>query len=408
MIRKAIWLLVCYSCYFVAQAQQKKFSYKFYGFVRGDLFYNTRANVAPVDGNFYLYPQDQKLDSDGKDLNATPNGSFYTFTTRLGMDIAGPSLGSANTMAKIEADFGGFSASNTMLRIRQAYVNLDWGKHQVLIGQTWHPLFGAVSPDILNLSTGAPFQPFNREPQLRYQYTTGRIKLTTAALWQLQYLSNGPNGASEEYIKNSCIPELYAGIDVEPKRNWLLGAGVHLISLKPRTASTWNDCVYKVNERITGLSYELHTKYARPGFTFAAKTVMASCLDHMAMLGGYGISAINPNNGEQEYTPYRHSTSWVNMTIGTKWKGHLFAGYTKNMGTQDALVSAIKYGAGLDMDQLFSVNAAVSYKLAHWQIGIEYSPATSWYGSTALSNGKVVNTHRVTNHRILGLVMYNF
>ena len=39
-------------------AQKKNFSYHFYGFVRGDLFYNTRANQAPVDGNFYLYPLD--------------------------------------------------------------------------------------------------------------------------------------------------------------------------------------------------------------------------------------------------------------------------------------------------------------------------------------------------------------
>ena len=77
-------------------------------------------------------------------------------------DVTGPDIGKARSSAKIETDFGGFSGSNTMLRIRQAYVNLDWGKSAVLVGITWHPLFGAVMPDVLNLSTGAPFQPFNR------------------------------------------------------------------------------------------------------------------------------------------------------------------------------------------------------------------------------------------------------
>ena len=64
---------------------------------------------------------------------------------------------------------------------RQAYVNLDWGKSAVLVGQTWHPLFGDVSPQMLNLSTGAPFQPFNRSPQIRYRYTSGKgLQLTGA------------------------------------------------------------------------------------------------------------------------------------------------------------------------------------------------------------------------------------
>lgn len=398
-------------------AQKKNFTYKFYGFVRGDLFYNTRANMAPVDGNFYLYPLDKKPDANGKDLNATPNGSFYTFTTRLGLDITGPNIGKARTSAKVETDFGGFSSSTTMLRIRQAYVALDWGKNNLLIGHTWHPLFGAVYPDMLNLSTGAPFQPFNRSPQIRYQYTTNKLKFTGSALWQLQYLSSGPKGMSEDYIKNSCVPELYAGLDYTSGTGWLAGAGVHLISLVPRTASEWINPehpeagvqTYKVKERMTTYSYEAHLKYAGRNYTFAAKSLMASCLDHTALIGGYGISAIDPLTGEQEYTAFRHSTTWVNFTYGTKWKPSIFAGYTKSLGTGKALASTENlYGMGLNIDQLLVFNLNLSYNLPHWQIGLEYSPATAWYGSNQPENGKVENSHSVINHRILALVMYYF
>lgn len=407
-MKKLILLLAGICMFFPATAQKKDFTYKFYGFVRGDLFYNSRANMAPIDGNFYLFPLDKKPDLDGKDLNASPNGSFYTFTSRLGLDMTGPNVGTARTSAKIEVDFGGFSSSNTMLRVRQAYVALDWDRSQVLIGHTWHPLFGSVFPDMLNLSTGAPFQPFNRSPQLRYQYKAGKVKLTASAIWQLQYLSSGPNGMSEEYIKNSCVPEFYVGADYVSGNGWLAGAGIHLISLKPRTSSVWDEKTYKVNERMTAFSYEAHVKYTGRNYTFAAKSLMASSLDHTALIGGYGISSINPDNGEQEYTPYRHSTSWVNFTYGTKWKGHFFAGYTKNLGTSDALVSPVKYGMGLDLDQLLSTNIAFSYNLPHWQIGLEYMPSTAWYGETDMASGKVVDTHSVTNHRILGLVMYYF
>ncbi len=54
-MKKLALLLVSMLTLFSATAQKKNFTYKFYGFVRGDLFYNTRANMAPVDGNFYLF-----------------------------------------------------------------------------------------------------------------------------------------------------------------------------------------------------------------------------------------------------------------------------------------------------------------------------------------------------------------
>ena len=408
-MKKLALLLVSMLTLFSATAQKKNFTYKFYGFVRGDLFYNTRANMPPVDGNFYLFPLDEKPDADGKDLNATPNGSFYTFTSRLGLSVTGPNVGSARTSACLETDFGGFSGSTTMLRIRQAWVALDWDKSNVLIGHTWHPLFGSVFPDMLNLSTGAPFQPFNRSPQIRYQYKAGNVKLTASAIWQLQYTSSGPKGMSEDYIKNSCVPEFYVGADYTSGNGWLAGAGIHLISLKPRTTSEINDKVYKVNERMTTYSYEAHLKYTGRNYTFAAKSLMASCLDQTALIGGYGISSVDPKTGEQEYTPFRHSTTWANFTYGTKWKTGLFLGYTKNLGTDDELTaSKTVYGMGLDIDQLLTVNMNFSYNLPHWQIGLEYSPATAWYGTIDQKNGKVGNTHAITNHRILGLVMYYF
>ena len=396
----------------LVSAQKSDFSYRFYGFVRGDLFYNTRANQAPVDGNFYLYPLDCDLDSKGNDINATPNGSFYTFTTRLGIDMDGPKIGNATSSAKIEVDFGGFSASTTMLRIRQAYVALDWRRIRLLIGQTWHPLFGNVVPDVLNLSTGAPFQPFNREPQIALSWHTSRVHFTLAALWQLQYTSSGPKEGNEDYLKNSCIPELYFGADYRYER-WIVGAGAHMISLKPRTYSTVIDGMgserrFKVNERMTTFSCEAHVQYKSSKWSVAAKTLLASCLDHTALLGGYGISKVDPVTGEQEYTPIRHSTSWINLTYGTRWKGHFFVGYTKKLGSSRPLVTDVQYGMGLDIDQLCSFNMAVSYNLPHWQIGLEYVPTTAWYGDTDLSNGRVVHTHRVTNHRVLGLIMYYF
>ena len=135
----------------------KDFSYKFYGRVRTDVFYNSRHNVESVEGAFFMYPKDVQLDANGEDLNTVSNSGDFIFCTRLGLDITGPMLFNAKTTAKIETDFGGFSTSVlgnfTTLRIRHAYVNLDWGRSSLLVGQTWHPLFGEVLPSIVNLNT---------------------------------------------------------------------------------------------------------------------------------------------------------------------------------------------------------------------------------------------------------------
>ena len=67
----------------------KGLKYDFYGFIRANLFYNSRKSVAPVDGNFYLFPLNEELDADGKDLNEHPNGEFISYTSRLGLNVKG-------------------------------------------------------------------------------------------------------------------------------------------------------------------------------------------------------------------------------------------------------------------------------------------------------------------------------
>lgn len=386
-------------------AQKKDFGYKFYGQIRTDLFYNSRANEETVDGLFYMYPKDKVLDENGQDLNADGNSNFYTLYTRLGLDVQGPMLGGAKTSAKVEFDFRGSGSTLSVVRLRHAYLNLDWGKSDLLVGQTWNPLYGDVAPQILNLNMGAPFQPFGRAPQIRYRYEEKNWRLTAAAVWQSQYLSQGPNGKSNKYIKNSCIPELYVGVDYKDPK-WLVGAGIEMISLVPRTETTVNDKTYKVDERITSLSYEVHLKYKSEKWLVAAKSVLGSNLTHTSMLGGYGVKSVNDKTGEQDYSPNRNTSSWLNICYGQKWKPAVFFGYMKNLGTSDAVSKM--YGTGTDVDQLVSASAELTYNVPHWKLGVEYNFCSAWYGSMNPSNGKIIDTHSVNNSRIVASALFQF
>jgi hypothetical protein len=408
-MKKFVFFILLFSVTYLAYSQKETFNYSFYGFVRGDFYYNSRQNIESVDGLFYLYPKDILKDADGKDLNTAPNSSFYSFTTRLGLDFKGPDVGAAKTTAKIESDFGGTTDINFMLRVRQAYVKFDWlGGSSLLLGQTWHPLFGEVLPNVLNLSTGSPFQPFNRSPQVNYQYRSGKIKWTASAIYQLIYTSAGPDGKSEKYQKNAALPELYAGLDYKSGA-FLVGAGADMLSIKPRMQTTVGENTFKVNEHVTSFSYDLHAKYQINKWQFAGKTLLASNLTNSVMLGGFGVTEIDARTGEQKYVPFKHSTSWLNVVYGTKWQGLLYAGYTKNLGASKTLIDSDKlYGVGVNIDRLLRLSFGLRYALPHWNIGVEYMLSNAAYGENDLNNGKVINTHDAVNHRIESTFVYSF
>lgn len=384
------------------------FTFKPYGRVSSYIFYNSRACEETADGLFFMYPKNHDYDPDGNDLNATAQGSMYAIYTRLGVDIAGPRLGSARTSAKVEVDFRGSGTTYAVPRIRHAYFNLNWrDRNALLVGQTWHPLFGEVSPSMINMSTGAPFQPFGRFPQVRYRYTgASGMMLTAAAVWQMQYNSVGPDGKSNKYLKNSNVPEFFFGVDYR-KNGWMVGAGVDVLSLRPRQTATVDGQTFKVNERVTSVSGELHVKYAAKDWFLSGKTTLANNLTQCSMLGGFGVIDEDARTGERDYTPFRHSMSWVNFVYGKKWQYGVFLGYLKNLGTGKEITGP-KYGTGLDVDQLFSSNWQVSYNLPHWKFGVEFEASTAWYGDFRPSDGRVVNTSDVTNYRVMGVAMFVF
>ena len=179
-----------------------------------------------------------------------------------------------------------------------------------------------------------------------------------------------------------------------------------MVSLKPRTQSVVEDKVYKVDERITSLSYEVHMKYTSPVWYIAAKSILGSNLTQVSMLGGYGIKSIDQQTGEQEYSPNRNSSSWLNIVYGKKWKPAVFFGYMKNLGTSDEVTKM--YGTGTNVDQLISASAELTYNVPHWKIGVEYNFSSAWYGSLDKSDGTIIDTHSVSNNRLVATVLFMF
>jgi hypothetical protein len=168
------------------------------GFVRTDAIFDTRQVVEAREGYLLLYPKKVVLDKNGEDINAHGSYNQYAMTARLAAKVTGPDVLNAKTMAYIEGDFTGASNSElNSFRLRHAYLKLKWEHSGFLAGQYWHPLnVPEMLPNVLALNTGAPFHPYNRQPQFRFDYKSGKLNTMLAISTQRDYTNTGPAGAS--------------------------------------------------------------------------------------------------------------------------------------------------------------------------------------------------------------------
>ena len=426
--------------------------FKPYGFIRNYFAYDSRESMSGT-GDLYNYqPRDLKLNEYGDDLNANSTFRFLSLTTRVGLNVVGYQWRGTEFGAKIEADFyAGLSTKGSgthslsgvaQFRLRQAYLTMAWdslkmGKDyarvDLLMGQAWHPMAADLC-DAIALNSGAPFGPFSRTPQVKMDARLGKyVTLTAAGIWQMQYMSIGPDGQSAEYIAYSKTPEAYLGLSFHDK-GFLMRVGADVLSICPRHLGTVSDATLgkdvtvKVNDRITTASPYLYLQYKKGEFSFKAKSIFAEAGEHMNMNGGYGVKAVNAD-GSWEYTPTRTSSSWVSIVYGgkvgkqeekhpQKLQGILFGGYVHNFGTKDPLATKADgslygyyYPRANNMNQMWRLSPTILWTMGKFQLGCEYEITSVQYGDGKINaaNGLSDNgLHWVTNHRVQLMTKYNF
>jgi hypothetical protein len=141
---------------------------KFYGFLRLDLDIDSQR---PNSGQTPFFITSPDPLAGGIERG---NFSMHPRLTRLGIDFTGPrleNLGDAKLSGKLETDFeNGGSESRQIIRIRHAFLRMEWTGFSVLAGQTWDvvsPLLPTVNNDTVQWNAG---NVGDRRPQLRAAY----------------------------------------------------------------------------------------------------------------------------------------------------------------------------------------------------------------------------------------------
>lgn len=394
-------------------AQEINFS----GFIKYELFADTRQTVNAREGLVVLYPENIFYDANGNDVNAVPSINMLSIHSRLRCNITGPVLLGARSKGLVEADFYGnennyFSDLNG-LRLFNAYIKFIWEKTEILAGQDRHPMsIPGFFPGVISFSAGAPFHPMSRNPQIRIIQTMGKLKIIGCMLSQRDFTSTGTDGPGSQYLRNSGIPNLHFqvqfGID---SSNFAGGAGLDYKKIVPELFTINDDSeIFATQISLPGISIIGFLDAKTKPLSFRVQGVYAQNAYDMTMLGGYATkNVINVQTGEKEFSNVNTASVWTDIqTNGEKFLAGLFCGYSKNLGS-GALIDGPFYVRGADIGCLYRISPRIVYTNGPLGVSLECEYTTANYGTAnGDMKGGVTDTRPVSNFRSLLSLKYSF
>ncbi|HOI28449.1 MAG TPA: hypothetical protein PLZ15_01720 [Melioribacteraceae bacterium] len=383
--------------------EKRNFGISFEGYVRTDFIYDSREVLNLREGHFLFFPLEEKKDSEGRVINDRPSLNMLAIQTRLAGKITAPDFLDAKTSGMIEAEFFGHSDGDINgFRLRHAFVKMEWQKSSLLIGQFWHPMFVAeVFPDVVSFNTGAPFQPFSRNPQFRFTQSLGSLNLIAVAYSQRDFSNIGPSGTSSIYLRNAALPGIHLQTLIR-LNNLILGFGGDVKTIKPKTVTEKN---IFTDETITSFSGIAYAKYTSSNFSAKLEGVIGQNTTDLMMLGGFGVYDKSAATGIEKYSALNSFSIWSDFSFGKEIQFGLFAGYSGNLGSDKTVIS--NFARGFNIDYLYRVSPRIIYNNGKIRIAGELEYTSAAYG-TPDSKGKFVDSDEVGNLRLLGAVYLFF
>lgn len=345
---------------------QSPFSFDFHGFVNPHYYADSRSVVGGREDMMLFYPKPIVLDSNGNDINDGWQANMLAITARLNMRVKGPEIFGAATGAFIEGDFtGATDPTIDNLRLRHAYITLDWERHKLIVGQYWYAMVvHEIMPMTNPLNMGAPFHCYARQPQVRYSYLpNGNLEIMGAAQWQLDNMSqgllDGNLAKSTLFARHSMVPELNAQLRFFTDR-FIIGAAVNAKTIQP-VVNTKN--VAAVHDLHTSLTYSLFGKATLGPITLKAQTLLNNSLYEGCSLGGYIL--IPGENGNYTTRDWHFNTAWLDLERNRgHWRPGIFMGYAER-GTvtepAEELTTHFVFGRGDNLRYLWRLQPRLTY-----------------------------------------------
>ena len=330
----------------------------------------------------------------------------------------------------IEADFFGnenaaFVDANGF-RLRHAYVQMSWKKTQLLFGQYWHPLFiPACYSEVISFNTGAPIQPFSRNPQIKIVHAMGKFSVAGTLSSQRDFTSpGGSNG-----LRNSALPEINGQVQYQTqtgksKTDFLAGIGAGYKELTPLLFTEGSAGKFATDETVSSYSFTAFAKMQTAKSTVKVQWVYGSNLYDLTMLGGYAVKEVlDLNRNSVSYTPIKTMALWAEFQTSVKnILFGLWTGYTQNLGASapiayysDGVNGSLSTVRGSNIKSILRISPRVVLVSGKFNFALETEYTNAGYAAKDEngvlyrdSQGVITRADHVSNLRVLYSVILKF
>ncbi|MFI0490495.1 DcaP family trimeric outer membrane transporter [Flavobacterium sp.] len=391
----------------VAAAPANDYNVSLYGFVRSDYIFDNRKSAMAREDQLNLYPLDVLKDVNGKDANAVSQSNFLAVTSRLGVKVKGPDVWGAKISGTIEGDFYATVEANVgSFRLRHGYINMDWKKTSLTLGQTWYPTFiPEVFPGVANFNTGIMFNPFGWATQVKLKQALSKnVSISITAFKEREFSVAGTVGNAASI--NSILPTLNGKLEYKGK-NVLLGGGAEYKSVEPNTI--FSNVV--TTNKLNSTSIFAYGKYSNDAISIKAYGISGGNMNNLVMIGGYTAFTSGTN---QTFSATRTTAYWIDIASNGKTIAPgFFFGTTQNDGAATAASAlANVVGRGLSstrsIDNVWRASGRIDFKKNKFRVSPELEYTNATWGDTNLFGKAVANKTSVSNFRTMISCVYNF
>ena len=297
---------------------------------------------------------------------------MLSIESRVRGEISGPYVFGAHTFGVAEIDaWASCLLQIGLLRIRHAFIYLEWPDKSLILGQYWHPvLLPECYADTIGFNAGIPFDPFAREPQFRLtkQFDTMTLILAIGSL--ANSLSDGPAGETSLYTRNAIMPnfniQLFSSI-----RKHLCGIGANASRIVPRIVTNKNFCAHE--SLISWLVFSfLALNWEK--LRINIKGIYAQNGNPYGMISGYAVSQIDPYTDERSYTNTQCLSAWLDASYKGEVEPGIFLAFTKNIGASNNIIPSIT-------DPVTGITENLIYSSGQQNIDVVYrvQPRVRWF-----------------------------
>lgn len=363
------------------------------GYISCDTLWDNYLGDYRRSGQDYGYPRKPVYGLEGENIYDRGFFAIIPINTMLTLTADQVEVCGADSKGVIRAEFRGVADDNeSVLRLRLAFIELNWKSLRATIGQWYHPFFAPdISPHRVAYEGAMFFDNQSYAPQLRLDVKFGdREDRWYHELWLglvdegRDMAGLGPRGQTVFYAREAALP----GGDFQWRSFYgdlLLGVGFDARKLAPRLKT---DNGYSERTFTYSLATTAFVSYLTDDIAARLKALYAYNCTEFATLAGYAVRMRDEMTDVQRYEPQRFFAFWGDFDCAPScfFNPGLFCGIYHNLGCRHCIFIDSKtekpvfYGEAPDVITLFKLIPRVWLGQNNLRLGVELEYSHALFG----------------------------